>query len=87
MTPTRRRWRRLRRWLWTAFAAVLLSAAGLMALGRLLVPWLVDSPQTVATWLGERIGRNVELASVDARWDGPGPVLDLAGLRISGVAG
>lgn len=87
MTPTRRRWRRLRRWLWTAFAGLLVSAAGLMALGRLLVPWLVDSPQTVATWLGERIGRNVELESVQAHWDGPGPVLDLGGLRISGQAG
>lgn len=87
MTPTRRRWRRLRRWLWTALACLLLSAAGLMALGRLLVPWLVDSPESVAAWLGERIGRSVELASVGAHWDGPGPLLELGGLRISGAEG
>lgn len=87
MTPTRRRLRRVRRWLWTALAGLLVSAAGLMALGRLLVPWLVDSPQTVAVWLGERIGRKVELESVDAHWSGPGPILDLGGLRISGAPG
>ena len=58
-----------------------------MALGRLLVPWLVDSPQTVAAWLGARIGRSVELESVDARWEGPGPLLELGGLRIFGAAG
>lgn len=87
MKPALRRWRRLRRWLLTAVACVLVSAAGLMALGRLLVPWLVDSPETVATWLSDRIGRKVELDSVSAHWDGPGPILDLGGLRISGSEG
>jgi uncharacterized protein (TIGR02099 family) len=85
--PALRRWRRLRRWLLAAVACVLVGTAGLMALGRLLVPWLVDSPETVASWLGDRIGREVGLDSVDARWSGPGPLLDLGGLRISGSEG
>jgi uncharacterized protein (TIGR02099 family) len=85
--PAVRRWRRLRRWLLAAVASVLVGAAGVMALGRLLVPWLVDSPETVALWLGDRIGQNVELESVAAHWNGSGPQLDLGGLRIAGSEG
>ena len=87
MRPAQRRLRRLRRWLSATFAGVLVGAAALMALGRLLVPWLIDSPERVAGWLSERIGRNVEIDSVSANWDGPGPVLDLGGLRISAAPG
>lgn len=87
MTPAVRRWRRLRRWLLTAIACVIVGAAGLIAVGRLLVPWLVDSPPAVAAWLGQRIGHAVELDSVSAHWAGPGPVLELGGLRISAAAG
>lgn len=87
MTPTQRRLRRLRRWLLAAGAGLLVGAATLMALGRLLVPWLIDSPESVASWLGERIGRNVELDAVSAHWEGSGPVLELAGLRISAAPG
>ena len=87
MKPAQRRLRRLRRWLSAGVAALLVSAAALMALGRLLVPWLIDSPERVAGWLSERIGRNVELESVAAYWDGPGPVLDLGGLKISAAPG
>lgn len=87
MKPALRRWRRLRRWLLTAIACVVVGAAGLMAVARLMLPWLVDSPDSVAAWLSERIGRNVELESVSATWDGAGPLLDLSGLTISGAAG
>ncbi len=87
MKPAVRRWRRLRRWLLAGVASVLVGAAGLMALGRLLVPWLVDSPETVAAWLSDRIGQTVEIESVDAHWKGSGPQLDLGGLRIAGSAG
>lgn len=87
MKSAQRRLRRLRRWLSASVAALLVSAAALMALGRLLVPWLIDSPEQVAGWLSERIGRSVELESVSAYWDGPGPVLDLGGLKISAMAG
>lgn len=83
----RRRLARLRRWLLTGVACLLVAAAGLMALGRLLVPWLVDSPEDVAQWLGERIGRPVHLDGVAASWDGPGPILDLEGLSIAAGAG
>jgi uncharacterized protein (TIGR02099 family) len=83
--PAARRWRRLRRWLLTAIACVLISAAALMALGRLLVPWLVDSPDRVAAWLSDRIGLPVQLDSVSASWEGPGPMLNLAGLRVFGA--
>lgn len=87
MTPWLRRWRRLRRWLMMAIACCLIGAAGLIAFGRLLVPWIVNSPDVVATWLTERIGREVQLDSVSAHWDGPGPVLELGGLRVFGAAG
>ena len=87
MKPWLRRWRRLRRWLMTAIACGLIGAAGLIAFGRLLVPWIVNSPEVVATWLTERIGREVQLDSVSAHWDGPGPVLELGGLRVFGEAG
>lgn len=82
MTATQRLWRRLRRWSMLALAGVLVSAAATMALARLLLPWWIASPEQVSVWLGERIGRSVTIDSVAARWDGPGPVLDLQGLRI-----
>lgn len=87
MNPAQRRLRRLRRWLNAIAAGLLVGAASLIALGRLLVPWLVDSPETVADWLGQRIGRNVELDAVSAHWEGSGPVLELSGLRISAAPG
>ncbi|GMU43061.1 MAG: TIGR02099 family protein [Xanthomonadales bacterium] len=87
MKAARRRVQRIRRWLNAAVAGLLVGAATLIALGRLLVPWLVDSPEAVATWLGERIGRSVELDAVSAYWEGSGPVLDLSGLRISAASG
>lgn len=87
MSPTRRRLGRLRRWLLTGVASLLVLAAGLIAVGRLLLPWLVDSPDTVAQWLSQRIGRAVELDGVQARWDGAGPTLELEGLRIAAEPG
>lgn len=87
MTPARRRWRRLRRWLLTGVASVLVFAAAALALGRLAMPWLIDSPDRVATWLSERIGRSVALDGVKAHWSGPGPILELEGLRIAAAAG
>ncbi len=68
-------------------AAGLIGAAGLLACARLLLPWLVSSPEVVAAWLGDRIGREVQLGSVSAHWDGPGPVLELGGLRIFDKSG
>lgn len=87
MSPLRRRLGRLRRWLLTGIASLLVLAAGLIAVARLLLPWLVDSPEHVAQWLSERIGRAVELDHVQARWDGAGPTLELEGLRIAAEAG
>ena len=87
MKPAQRLWRRLRRWTLLTIAAVLIGAAGLLALSRLLVPWIVSSPDVVAAWLSDRIGREVQLNSVSAHWDGPGPVLELGGLRIFDKSG
>lgn len=87
MKPAQRRWRRLRRWTLMTIAAGLIGAAGLLAFGRLLVPWIVSSPDVVAAWLSDRIGREVQLSSVSAHWDGPGPVLELGGLRIFDKSG
>ena len=87
MSPAQRRWRRLRRFLLATIASILVFAAGLLAIGRLALPWLIDSPERVAGWLGERIGRSVGLDQVDAHWNGPGPVLELEGLRIASAPG
>ncbi len=65
---------------------MLVFAAGLLAIGRLALPWLIDSPERVAGWLGERISRSVALDGVKAHWSGPGPVLELEGMRIAATA-
>lgn len=87
MTPVQRRWRRVRRLTLALVAGVLVSAAALLALGRLLVPWLIDSPRDVAAWLGDRLGREVSLDAVSARWEAFGPLLELEGLRIAARPG
>jgi uncharacterized protein (TIGR02099 family) len=87
VTPGQRRWRRARRLSLALVAGVLVSAAALLALGRLMVPWLIDSPADVADWLGERLGREVSLDSVSARWEAFGPLLELEGLRIAARPG
>ncbi len=82
MSVWRRRLRRTRFFLQALLAFVLIGAALLMALGQLLLPWLVQHPERVSAFLAERVGRPVTIDQVQARWQRSGPLLSLHGVHI-----
>lgn len=79
----RSRLRRLRFALLGTVAAVVILLGVLAGLTHLAMPWLASHPQSVARWLGDRLGRNVTIGRLDGAWIGGGPVLDLHDVRIA----
>lgn len=85
-TPWRRRFRRARRWLAFAIAAVLILSAIVVALANQVLPLLSAHPERVAAWLSARIGQPVAIEAVQARWSRSGPLLTVDGLRLGDAA-
>src|SRR3569623_1803729 len=85
MTPWRRRLRRFRLWLTVGVAAVVILGAVLMGVVQLLLPLASRQPERVAAFLSERVHRPVSFDSVQAQWEGGGPVLRLNGVHIAGA--
>src|SRR3569623_3255758 len=83
MTPWRRRLRRFRLWLTVGVAAVVILGAVLMGVVQLLLPLASRHPERVAAFLSERVHRPVSIDSVQAQWEGGGPVLRLNGVHIA----
>jgi len=81
----RARLRRLRFALLGAAAACVILLGVLAGLTHLAMPWLAGHPQSVARWLGERLGRPVAIGHLDGNWQGGGPVLTLDDVRIGGA--
>ena len=75
-------WRRVRRFLAGAFAALIILLAVTMALGQLLVPLIAHYPDRVARLLSDRLHQPVAFAAVRGDWQPSGPLLKVSGLRI-----
>lgn len=75
MSGFRRRLRHLRFFLQAGFSAVLIAAALLVGCMRLALPWLAANPERIEGWLGDRIGRAVDIGKVDWIWTRSGPRL------------
>jgi uncharacterized protein (TIGR02099 family) len=53
----------------------------------LLLPVLEEHPDLAAGWLGEQLGREVQLQEVEVAWRNGAPVLRLRGLQLGGREG
>jgi len=74
--------RRLRTLLWTVFSIVVISAAVLVGLGKLLMPYSHRYQPQLEQWLSSEFGYPVTVESFSGEWRAFGPRLTLAGLRI-----
>lgn len=74
--------RRLRTLLWTAFSILVVFAAVLVGIGKLLMPYSDRYQPQLEGWLSQEFGRPVTLESFSGEWRAFGPRLTLSGLRI-----
>jgi uncharacterized protein (TIGR02099 family) len=74
--------RRLRSLLWTAFSMLVIFAAILVGLGKLLMPYSDRYQPQLESWLSKEFGYPVNVESFAGQWRAFGPRLTLKGLRI-----
>lgn len=74
--------RRLRSLLWTAFSILVISAAILVGVGKLLMPYSDRYQPHLESWLSKEFGYPVRVESFSGQWRAFGPRLTLKGLRI-----
>lgn len=79
--------RRLRSLLWTAFSIVVIFAAILVGIGKLLMPYSDHYKPQLESWLSDEFGYPVRVESFSGQWRAFGPRLILQGLRIQPQAG
>lgn len=73
--------RRLRRWLATLIAVVVIAAAVVVGIGRLLIPYADELRPWLEQLLSQRIGQPVSIERVAGRWPRLTPSITLHGLR------
>lgn len=83
MTPWRRRLRRARIALTVALACLVILAAVVVGLLRLLLPQVGLHKARVEALLAEQLGRPVSIDAVEGYWDDGGPQLRLEGLHVA----
>ena len=65
--------RRARTLLWTAMSILLILAAVLVGIGKLLMPYSDRYQHRLEAWLSEEFGRPVELESFEGEWKALAP--------------
>ncbi len=79
--------RRARTLLWTALSIVIILAATLVGVGKLLMPYSERYQPSLEAWLSHEFGQKVTLESFDGEWNAFGPRLSLRGLRLQPLQG
>jgi len=74
--------RRARTLLWTAFSILVISAAVLMGIGKLLIPYSDRYQPRLEAWLSEEFGQPVTLDSFVGEWTPFGPRISLRGMKL-----
>jgi len=82
MTVFRTLLRRAKTLLWTAFSILVILAAVLMGIGKLLTPYSDHYQPRLEAWLSEEFGRPVVLESFAGEWTAFGPRLTLKGMKL-----
>jgi uncharacterized protein (TIGR02099 family) len=78
--------RRLRTLCWTAFSIVVIAAAILVGVAKLLMPYSDRYQPQLESWLSSEFGYPVSVESFSGQWRAFGPRLTLKGLRIHSVS-
>ncbi len=74
--------RRTRTLAWTAFSIVIILAAVVVGVGKLLMPYSARYQPQLEAWLSAEFGRPVVLESFSGEWNAFGPRLRLRGMRL-----
>lgn len=67
---------------WYAFAALVITAAVLIGMIRLMLPWADRLHGDVEAWVSTQFRQPVTIEAFDAVWRGASPVLRLRGIRL-----
>jgi uncharacterized protein (TIGR02099 family) len=78
--------RHVRLFVQALFAVVVITAAVVVGLGQLALPWIVSHPEKISAFLSDKLHRPVTLDRVEGQWEHDGPVLTLHGVHIAGAA-
>jgi len=65
-----------------AVVSILVLAAILLSLARLLLPTVEDFKPNVESWVSEQLGQQIQIATLDAAWFGTEPQLVLRGVQV-----
>ncbi|MEJ8568458.1 YhdP family protein [Elongatibacter sediminis] len=87
MTLLRTVLRRARTLLWTAFSIVIILAAVLVGIGKLLMPYSERYQPQLEAWLSEEFGQPVVLDGFSGEWNAFGPRLRLSGMHLKSPRG
>jgi uncharacterized protein YhdP len=68
------------------FAVAVISAAVIVGIGQLALPWIVSHPEKISAFLSDKLHRAVTLDKVEGQWEHDGPVLTLHGVHIAPAA-
>ena len=66
--------------LWTMVAALIILAATLVSIIRLMLPQIDQQRDAIEIWLSDVVGRPIEIGQVSASWHGWTPTIDVADL-------
>ncbi|KAA9130246.1 TIGR02099 family protein [Marinihelvus fidelis] len=77
-------WRRARSILWTALTLVVLLAAIMVGLGKLLMPYSTQFKPRLEAWLSEEFNQPVRVGSFTGEWKAFGPRISLRDLELLG---
>jgi len=77
--------RRLRFWLLSSAAALVILLALLVGTFRLLVPMVPEYQEFIADWTSEALGASLEIGDMDVRWHWLVPELVLDNVRLHGA--
>jgi uncharacterized protein YhdP len=80
---------RARTLLWTSLSILIIVAAVLVGMGKLLMPYSERFQPRLEAWLSQEFGQQVTLESFSGEWKAFGPRLSLAGFlqTLSGSGG
>lgn len=81
-TPLRRRIRHARRAVGYGALVVLIGLAVAVGVANQLLPWVEQHPETIASWLSERVGEPVKFSHAKAAWTRRGPRFTLEDLHV-----
>src|SRR5687768_11320066 len=84
--PTRRKLHRVRLTIEAVVAGVIITAALVVGLVGLFVPWFVNHPDTVRGFIEKQLKRPVTFDNLSGSWTVSGPVFALNGLTLGGDA-